>query len=104
MRKQAHKIVAKTAKEFAGQFYEIAASQSNEFRKAYPSLKAFQTMQWHLFIEAARAGLELMLQSPDVPEGNKVQIRDALVKDQILDGKDPFGRPLGEMFQSSAVH
>lgn len=80
-----HELLAATAKEFAGAFYEEAA-HDNEFYKFYPTQKRFIKREWHRFVESARMQLSKMLGMSQVSEFQKEQIFDALVKHAALPG------------------
>lgn len=97
-KKFAHELVASTAKEMAGCWYEFAA-HDNEFYKFYPKQKVFIDREWKRFIDAAKQQLALMLGRTDVPEWQKEQIFDALVKHASLPGN--IDRRVAE---SLAVH
>lgn len=84
-KKYAHEMLAQTAKEMAGAWYEEAA-HDNEFYKFYPKQKMFINREWSKFIPAAKATLAQMLGMTMVPEWQKEQIMDALVKHASLPG------------------
>lgn len=73
-----HKLVKKTAKEFAGAYYEIAASHDNEFYRRFPSQKQFVQARWKHFIVTAREVLTTMLSMKSTPDAEKVEIYEAL--------------------------
>lgn len=87
-------LVRRTAKEFAGVFYE-QSERSAAFRRAYPTLKHFltgaaiardgtvrpQTPGWHHFVDAAKHQLATMLTSPNVAERLKEEISEALIEE-----------------------
>jgi hypothetical protein len=83
--KVAHELVFNTAKELAATWYEEAA-HDNEFYAFYPSQKEFVKRETHRFIETARLTLSQMLGMPHVPESQKTQIFDALIKHASLPG------------------
>lgn len=83
--KFAHELLAETAKEFAGTWYEEAA-HDNEFYSFYPSQEMFINREWSRFVEAARLQLSKMLGMSSVPEYQKEQIFEALVKHASLPG------------------
>lgn len=89
-RKYCHFLIRDTAKEMAGHYYEQSAKDPTFF-KVHPNEKVFIKDNWGCFLTPARTALQMMLEQPDVPEGNKVQIRDALVKDGVLMGQFPVG-------------
>lgn len=86
-RPHAHKMVAEMAKEIARHVYDVSASADNRFYKLFPKSEVFVDLNWNLFIPQARAALQQFHDQPDTPEGTRVQIREAIVKDNLLDGK-----------------
>jgi len=84
--KLAHKLIAETAKEMAGAFYEEAAGESDDFYRYYPKQREFINREWKRFIEAARIQLSKMLGMPHVPEQQKEIIFEALIKHASLPG------------------
>ena len=84
--KFAHELVAKTAREIAGEFYEMAAHESDDFFHYYPKQDAFIEREWKKFIEAARLSLSKMLGDSTMNEYQKEIIFDALVKHAALPG------------------
>lgn len=78
-------MVAQTAKEMAGCWYEEAA-HDNDFYHFYPKQKMFINREWKRFIEPAKKQLAIMLGLPMVPEWQKERIMDALVKHASLPG------------------
>ena len=83
--KLAHELIASTAKEMAGCWYEEAA-HDNEFYHFYPKQDQFIKREWHRFIEAARQTLVKMLGETMTPEWQKEQIADSLIKHASLPG------------------
>lgn len=83
--KFAHELIAETAKEMAACWYEEAA-HDNEFFAFYPVQAKFVKREWPRFIEHARKQLAGMLGSPMVPEDQKEQIFEALIKHSTLPG------------------
>lgn len=83
--KLAHELIADTAKEIAGAFYEEAA-QVNDFFAYYPKQHIFIKNEWHRFVEAARQVLVSMLGNPVTPEWQKEQIHEALILHASLPG------------------
>lgn len=81
----AHQLLAETAKEFAGAFYEEAAVDDH-FYSFYPSQKKFIRREWPRFVEAARLQLSKMLGMAHITEFQKEQIFEALVKHAGLPG------------------
>jgi hypothetical protein len=87
--KLAHEQVAAIAREMAACWYEEAA-HDNEFYAFYPKQAMFINREWHRFIAAAKATMAQMLGDATVPEWQKEQIMDALVKHASLPGNiDP---------------
>lgn len=84
-KKFAHELIATTAKEMAGSWYEEAA-HDNEFFAFYPKQKMFINREWPKFIPAAKATLAQMLNFTTTPDWQKDQIMDALVKHASLPG------------------
>lgn len=84
-KKYAHEMVAQTAKEMAGCWYEEAA-HDNDFYHFYPKQKMFINREWPRFIQAAKQTLALMLGRASTPEWQKEQITDALIKHASLPG------------------
>jgi hypothetical protein len=87
--KLAHELIAETAREMAGAFYEIAASESDDFFKFYPEQKIFISREWGRFVEPARIQLSAMLGMTSMPEDQKEQIFNALIKHASLPGNIP---------------
>ncbi len=84
-----HTLIAETAKEMASCWYEEAA-HDNDFFHFYPKQKMFVNREWKRFVEAARKTLATMLGNPTLPEWQKEQIFDALVKHAGMPGNvDP---------------
>ena len=86
----AHELVAKTAKEFAADFYERAA-HDNVFYRFFPDAPSFIETEWHHFIPLAREWLAKMLTMDEYPERMKEDIADALMKDRMLPRPDNAG-------------
>ena len=84
-KKFAHELIAKTAKDMAGCWYEEAA-HDNEFYSFYPDQKMFIKREWKRFVEHARKTLASMLGDTTVPEWQKEQIFEALIKHASLPG------------------
>jgi hypothetical protein len=80
--KHCHILIADTAKEMAGSLYEELALD-DLFYKINPSQKAFIASQWGKFVPQARATLAQMLET-DISDSLKLQIEDALIKDNAL--------------------
>jgi bisphosphoglycerate-independent phosphoglycerate mutase (AlkP superfamily) len=94
MRKRAHKMVAEVAKGIAREVFERSASIDNRFYAMFRSNKTgdhaanrFAELNWNNFVPQARQALEMLHDRDTTPEGTRVQIRDALVKDQLFDGR-----------------
>lgn len=83
--KFAHEMVAATAKEMAGCWYEEAA-HDDDFYKFYPCQKKFIKREWHRFVSHAKQTLAQMLGSTQIPEWQKEQIFEALIKHASLPG------------------
>lgn len=78
-----HKLIKKTAQDFAGCFYEEEARLDNNFFKRFPKQKEFIAMTWNLFIPAARETLAKMLALP-YSDVIKEEIHEALQLDRTL--------------------
>ena len=78
-----HKLIAKTAKELAGTFYEFAA-HDNEFYKFYPKMQYFIDREWERFVTVAKQTLTDCLSSGALTDKDKLDIYDALVNDATL--------------------
>lgn len=78
-----HELIAKTAQEIAGAFYEDAAGASPVFYKEWPDVNEFIKRRWRTFIPGARDSLTTML-AGDYPAEVKERIFDALGKDAVL--------------------
>lgn len=83
--KYAHELVAQTAKEMAAAWYEEAA-HDNDFYRFYPLQNMFINREWKRFIDAAKNQLSIMLGMSTVPEWEKEQIFEALIKHASLPG------------------
>jgi hypothetical protein len=81
-----HKLIAATAREFAGAFYEEAASGSDDFFKYYPNQRMFVRREWKRFVEVARKQLAAMLGFSTTPEWQKEEIFEALVRHSEIPG------------------
>jgi hypothetical protein len=99
-----HRAVRKIAREMAGEFYEIAASDSSPFYKAFPDAPAFINAQWPSFVAAARRTLVQMLAERTTSDVVKEEVLDILLKDRelqtpMLQGlyqhDDAIGLPVG---------
>lgn len=78
-----HKLIAQTAKELAGAYYEIKAGESNEFYKMWPNQRHFISRRFRTFIPTAREVLVSML-AGNYPDAMKEEIFEALQKDAAL--------------------
>lgn len=87
--KFAHELVAKTAKELAGEFYEMVAHHSDDFYAFYPKQDAFIEREWKRFVEAARLSLSKLLGDSTMNEYQKEMIFDALIKHASMPGNTP---------------
>lgn len=102
-----HKLVAKIAREAAGEHYELLMQVNplfDSWKAQNPGLgpKAlearFVATKWGLYVEFARATLAHMLTRPDIDEGLKEDIMEALVLDATLRrGRKAGARVLGEI-------
>lgn len=81
--KATHILIAKTAKEIAGAFYEDAA-KSDLFYKRHPDQKRFIEAHWPKFVADTRKILATMLGQNNLPEVAKEEILDALIKDKSI--------------------
>lgn len=82
-----HHLVADTAKELAGAYYEDSASNGrhgNEFYASFPDQRAFIKDQWPMFVLVAKEVLTGMLDNPATPEAYKQDIYHALLLDATL--------------------
>jgi hypothetical protein len=88
-----HKVVAKVAREAAGELYERLMGEQqfyDPWREQNPGLSPkqlesrFIEKNWGKCIDFARATLACMLGRPDVPEALKEDIMEALVLDASL--------------------
>lgn len=86
-RPHAHRMVAEQAKKIARHVYEVSASKDNRFYKHFQLMEVFVDYNWNLFIPQARQALQMLYEQPTTPEGTKVKIREAIVKDNLLEGK-----------------
>lgn len=81
MTKIVHKVIAKTARGLAEEFYESAA-HNNIFYEMHPDRRTFVRTKWKYFIGPAREVLTAMLSLP-YPDAVKEPIYEALVIDGI---------------------
>lgn len=88
-----HHLIASTAQEIAGAFYEEAAS-NDVFYKEWPDINEFIRRRWKTFIPGARDALLTMLAGNYPPEV-KEQIFDAIGKDAVLN--PPYAHALAEV-------
>lgn len=82
---RAHRVVVRSAKEFAAELYEVYASRWPGFYTRWPSQNDFVRQHWPYFIEEARATLARLL-AGDLPDRLKAEIYDGLIKDHSLAG------------------
>jgi hypothetical protein len=82
-----HKLLRDTAREMAGEFYELAA-KDDVFHKAFPSQRHYIEAKWGAFVDQARAVFGEMLGRSDVSEAIKAKIYDALLLDTAARGGD----------------
>ena len=78
-----HKLIRKTARDFAGCFYEYAA-HDNQFYKHYPKVNKFINREWPKFVRVAHETLAKCLISPNLSEGEKAEIYEALLANAEL--------------------
>lgn len=78
-----HKLIRKTAREFAGCFYEYAA-HDNQFYKHYPNVNRFINREWAKFVKVARETLAKCLTSSNLSESEKTEIYEALLANSEL--------------------
>lgn len=94
MSRVVHKLIAATAKELAGAFYEVAAGANTRFYRQYPSQRRFIQLQWHEFIGHARDSLVKMLDPISGTENDRdgpkyrysEHIRDEVFEALVMDG------------------
>jgi hypothetical protein len=87
-----HHLVATTAKEIAGVYYEQTASNGthgNTFYEAFPDQKTFIKDQWPMFVMTAKDIMTTMLANPLTPEAQRQDIYHALLLDATL----PYSPP-----------
>ncbi len=80
---RAHRVVARSAKEFCAELYATYATKWPGFRDAFPSENDFVRTYWAHFIAPARATLARML-ATNIAEDLKATIHDGLIRDQSL--------------------
>jgi len=80
---RAHRIVARSAKAYCAELYEVYASRWNDFYAAFPSQNDFVRTFWPHFIGHARTTLAGML-ATNISEDLKAAIHDGLIRDQSL--------------------
>ncbi len=95
----AHKLVAKTAKEMAAEFYDTAA-RNNKFYKQWPHERIFVVHNWRYFVKLARACLTHLLTKPEYTEEQKELIFEALIMDRSL----PQGGASVAAVPSAVIH
>lgn len=82
-----HHLVARTAQEIAGVYYEQSASNGrhgNEFYEQWPSQAKFIKDQWPMFVMTAKEIMTSMLSNPATPEAQRQDIYHALLLDATL--------------------
>ena len=93
MPKQCHVMVRETARAIAAAAYELAMKDDRFYRlwkAANPDLEGealqrkYVQVMWGDFIDEARHTLASMLQQNSCSEHLKMQIADALIKDNML--------------------
>lgn len=87
MTKYCHEMVAKTAKEIAGEVYEIWAGKNSDWFKENRSQKDYIDANWPNFIESARVALADVLRVGHLPEEVKETIAEALINDNKIRGR-----------------
>lgn len=87
MTKYVHEMVAKTAKEIAGEVYEIWASKNSEWYKENRSQKDYVEANWDKFVESARIALAETLRVGNLPDEVKETIAEALILDNTIRGR-----------------
>jgi hypothetical protein len=80
---RAHRLVARVAKEFTAEMYDIYARKVPTFRELWPSENEFVRQHWHYFIQEARTRLTQLL-TTNLDQKLKDEIHDALVRDYSL--------------------
>lgn len=103
-RVRCHKMVKAMAHRIALEVFERSSSIDDKFYKMFRSGKTgdhaahrFADLNWGNFINEARQALELVAMADDTPEGNKVQIREALARDNMLMGLMADGTHIGHV-------
>ena len=87
MTKYCHEMIAKVAKEIAGEVYEIWASKYGDWYKENRSQKDYIDANWPTYIESARSALADVLRVGKLPDEVKETIADALIKDNSIRGR-----------------
>lgn len=90
MARQVHTLIAETAKEIAGAWYEQAASKDANFYRRFPNQRRFVASKWGSFVGEARQSLTAILGQKEYPENLKREIYEALINDRNI---APVGRP-----------
>lgn len=73
-----HTLIAQTARDLAGAYYETAAGRSNAFYREFPVQAVFIAKEWPRFLPTAREILVDMLTMKETTEHVKMQIYHAL--------------------------
>ena len=76
LRSRVHPLVKKTAREFAGEFYEF--NRSPVFRQTFRRQMDYVDVCWPNYVQQARDILLDMLQKPGVTDHIKNEIYDAV--------------------------
>lgn len=116
MTQATHKLIAKHAVMFARECYEAAASLpkgvGNAFYREWPSMDAFCTANWPMFVPDVRNVFVDMLSLPDdvLPACEKEKIHEALCYDgaakaqpQIVVQPEEFSAR-AKLLGSTAIH
>lgn len=73
-----HTLIASTARELSGAYYEAAADRSNAFYREFPVAQVFVAKEWPRFLPTAREILVDMLASSITTDHVKTEIYHAL--------------------------
>lgn len=95
-----HKLVAKTAKDIAGEVWE-ACSSNDRFHATYPKCRPFVAKWWREFIADARKALTVMLSAelpgstPELIQYRYSQhVRDEIFEALLAEGEMKTSPPL----------
>lgn len=92
MTKHCHEMVAKVAKQMAGEIFETMMAKNKwyeAYKKSHPKIAParlqnhFISTQWHRYVSSARTTLAAMLKTNTSPV-LKEQIRQALILDNAV--------------------